>query len=864
MLAALRTMRGSRLVVALFVGAILSGCAAVHQLVSEKFPPTTLQEQTQLSLEVLSQSLKDLRGDVLVHVSATQLDSEELRTAIRSVPIESSDGNLRVKNCVVSVGHQRVSLQCAIDVQIHDPTSTISALVAGDVVPTARGNEISLRPVLRTVSVEHVKSDSWLYSRQLTADVFTALVGEFMDNVNGQVPPTVIPFSSIRLPEPIQAWTDWKFSGVTGMVATDSGLYLMTDLQSSVSRPEEESADSDPIRMFFKKAKRRGHDVNRSGLQIAQDLAPTSVQDTPAAIAARSESRKGLRKVLEAGGRVVGGAWLPSTQISPVLADVVNEWTRLKLEQSKMKGVTAQVDLVRFIEQAVELRAGIDFESQKHGVRARLDLSAQATVIPVGSDLKLLVYPTQLRLAHLELSNLGRANEEFVQTSFHSIAAVLLQEGQLDLPSQLIPLNIFPLQVELPKAESGVETYPGAILIDSLAPTQVAVRLDQSGMKAVVLEPAAGTPIEPQAEEIGTQHTTTNSADIDELMSRVNGDVLALSGNQIETEISLSWLFSKVTDAALAANLQVVASFQGSSESPAERISGPKPKLDCRQFRHSRSRCPLEKCSRRSCSRNCEWWNVDCKRLEARRGLCNLRANRAKAACDAAEEARVGAGNLLAETCVTAENALNEVRDIGNIAIREKHRFVGEISEPRFSYHSEGQTLELEMKVAGVAELEGGAEFTPMDVGHVLACPSSTTIQLNARMSLSDASARVEVPLSSRRLGNGSTQLEAGPFTVELTGQLSPSPLEALLSSNPDLVIRCPLVGVTGKALAAVPSLVLGQDAQEWHSGRVNRTVKIPKMEVRIPASSFSVGSTRVELTPVLRRRTIALTATSR
>ncbi|KJZ46092.1 hypothetical protein [Pseudomonas fluorescens] len=317
----------------------------------------------------------------------------------------------------------------------------------------------------------------------------------------------------------------------------------------------------------------------------------------------------------------------------------------------------------------------------------------------------------------------------------------------------------------------------------------------------------------------------------------------------------------------------------------------------------SRGDCPLASCSTNSCDWSCRrhgpfntsWDDPFCKagetacnvRAEAERGACNVRANADQTACNVAEEAKRGACNIQKEAeilgCNIAKETVAAIKQIDGIGTANGDvRAAGgaAIRSPILKFNRGDSVVSLQMDAAANITMSGDIYFTPYDIGHILACPFKGRAAIEVHGSIPMKTYTITSTIKDGGAGqDGSHQLQMEFNSIPVKGSLSPAPVDAFLTQNPQIFLTCsPVVtgplaaaALLGKVQAFVPGDILGAiekaipDNQELGfaalkavtAGQIDVTAPIPSIQVTVPKLEAVIPGGNVSLEGVWKDGTL-------
>ncbi|MDH0645356.1 hypothetical protein N5D48_01040 [Pseudomonas sp. GD03858] len=364
--------------------------------------------------------------------------------------------------------------------------------------------------------------------------------------------------------------------------------------------------------------------------------------------------------------------------------------------------------------------------------------------------------------------------------------------------------------------------------------------------------------------------------------------------------VSLRWVTSLINRTLKQNNISIAGHVDSGSipyDSGKLRLTGDL-QASCAADKECRrtNDCRLRSCSRNSCNYDCRrglpfggsWDDPVCKasealcnvREEAQRGACNIQATAEKAACDVAEETKLAACNTLRELEKLGCNIVNEairaiqkLDGIGSISGSARVLADASITEPTLDYDPNKATMTLQMLPSVALEMSGDLHFQPYEIGHVLVCPTPGTVPFHLNGALLGARTTIvgHVAPADASLGDH-LDLNISFDPIQVTGQLSPGPLEALLVQNPHVFVTCNpvLTGALGSAtilgkisaftpldiVGAIERAVPGNQEETSKmlkmvtSGRVNQQIEIPPMSVNVPSISADLLGKSIKLSP--------------
>lgn len=309
-----------------------------------------------------------------------------------------------------------------------------------------------------------------------------------------------------------------------------------------------------------------------------------------------------------------------------------------------------------------------------------------------------------------------------------------------------------------------------------------------------------------------------------------------------------------------------------------------------------RASCPLPSCSTNSCDWNCRrsalgvtFDDPICKtgeaacnaRAELQRAQCNINANATQTACNVAEEAKRGACNIQKEAeilgCNIAKEAVAAIRQVDGIgtANGQVHATGGaSVGSPVLKFDRGDSIVTLQMNAAASFRMSGDIYFTPYDIGHVLACPfkGRAAIQLDGSVPMKSYTIASKIS-DGGQAEDGSHRLKVDFSPIRLAGSISPAPVDAIITQNPQIFLMCspvlkaPMTGAAllGKLQAFGPGDILGaieraipgnQDEglaalKAFTAGKIDAAIPIPPLLVTIPKVQAAIPGGHISLTGV-------------
>jgi hypothetical protein len=374
----------------------------------------------------------------------------------------------------------------------------------------------------------------------------------------------------------------------------------------------------------------------------------------------------------------------------------------------------------------------------------------------------------------------------------------------------------------------------------------------------------------------------------------------------VEAVVAMSWITATL-NRILAENAVTVTARHdtGKLEFESGKLSlGEKLERSC----VVNTECRRSECKRDQCSRppgKCDWSCLRCVRVfgkkvctdepgcKASRAACNADEERKVAECNMREESKKAACNVREESALAACRTKVAVEKAGCALVNETitalkgisdiGRFGGDVqvwaeatvSRPEFSYDASKGALTLAVDADGSARVKGDLSFKPYDIGHVLVCatpgsvPFKMGVELKGGRTASTARFR---PVSEQ---GAPLKLEVAFDPVRVRGKLSPSPIDALLTNNPQIFVTCNPVltglltspNALGKLSAYTPLDVLkaleravpGNQEQAVSAvralttGDLDQEVTMPPLRIDVPNLPFEREGSAVVLSPAWR-----------
>ncbi len=314
--------------------------------------------------------------------------------------------------------------------------------------------------------------------------------------------------------------------------------------------------------------------------------------------------------------------------------------------------------------------------------------------------------------------------------------------------------------------------------------TQTVVLINQKGV-SVLLELDTQPQIS-HIEEIGVQTTTYKKTDLkkkfEQLQKKYN-EKWDINFSSVADTADMLVAISKseiagILNELLASGFTLKQKIELPKTVLKEKMGIKESDIDCNRA-HTKFSYP--KFKRRNCSRGCEWWNIDCKRLEtqcnlaeeARRTAYNGNRESARVLHQANNEASIAACKLFKET--------NNIFGVGTFKAKITANGLGEMVFSRFECSPDLSHVNMRHSGSITISMRSQLNLHPVDFGHFFLCFKnySKSIKSNLNVNLKQQSSEIQIQ-SLQKGENLYLMVSIDP--IRYTATVNPSPLQKLIS----------------------------------------------------------------------------------
>jgi len=629
----------------------------------------------------------------------------------------------------------------------------------------------------------------------------------------------------------------------------------------------------------------------------------------------QSDALNALLGALNFNGQVALGASISAPRLKKALHE------SLKSMLPPTKEAKFGEPAIELGEQTIEVEVPISGIIDSANIGYKGKVRAGGVIAATTESLYYRVAVVGLQLEFVEHTG-GYLNASAFVGSVNDLIAQLLPHVNGALDNQPIALPL-PKIKPVPVAIKGVTITPGELIIPPQAGVIVIPRLDKSGLRVLVVQGVGvpgtmttltdvpvwlantgdlkprhfmaslaqydlGSALMASAKESGESPKDLANKKFQEMWSSALPDQALWSDGlpAIRVAASTAWIVNSVSSVLQYNKIAINIPFDSGNthfDTGKIRLAGGLQATCAAERTCTRNDCPLPACNTNSCNWNCArkvgFITTDdpfCKsgetlcnlNAEKDRGACNIRANADQAACNAREEGQRAACNIRKEAeiglCKVAKEAVAAIKSIDGIGTANGDvRATGGVAIrlPVLKFDRGSSVASLEMSASADIKLAGDIYFTPYDIGHILACPYKGRAAIEVRGSIPMTAYRIESSIKDGGKGeDGSHKLELSFNQIPVRGRLSPAPVDALLSQNPQIFVTCSPVlagslataALLGKIQAFSPGDILGA-IEKAIPGNQDMGVAALKaavagqMDVSAPIPSFQVSVPELE-----------------
>lgn len=719
-----------------------------------------------------------------------------------------------------------------------------------------------------------------------------------------------------------------RLGSVAALIDVD-GLHMVGDLGifSPPKRTQSPSITYETYRSDFwisAKQVRPNDSLLGAGLFISDEfltrlLAPIFPPVTKSILQERALGS--LVDSLKGNDPIIAGAVIGQFHLERLAKDA------LRTAFQNIKDATFGEPLISFGDQILTVTAPVAYASNEGRLGIKGQVSLSGVIAPDKGKLFI-----RLLIADATIKEVWHLGGNITLTPFvHSVNSLILQllpylNGVL-VPQEITIAAPIPNNIPMPTSK-GVVVTPATLASIRLGVLRLMPRLTSSGLSVLVAESStsstdnvsgvrsnddvtlmdasriAASKALTRRAAIGQRVASATSAQADAAMKtrweNSLGSMPDIDAKMLSATGSLSWAVGVVDRTfkvnKVAANL-VLDAAPGINESGDIKLGGGVG-VQCAAPRDCvRQSCPLRGCSRDSCNWDCQrcgFWGcasdpfceagkAACNlREEASLGACNLQANADKALCDTREETALGLCNvergIMIEACNLAKDTvdlINDLRSIGSMTVEHQIRGSAYLDEFSFSYDSAAQRLGIGARASATVDAQGAIDFVPADIGHLLVCPIRGKVPFHATGTVPAQSIFADVSLFGSESADGTLQIIGGMSSMEIKGNVSPAPADAIFVQNPQIHLTCSpvltnpvaITYILGKVSAYTPFDVIGviekaipgnQDSAReairmFTAGQVAHRINFDPLQFTIPPLSVQLASEVIKLKGTLR-----------
>ncbi len=801
---------------------------------------------------------------------------------------------------------------------------------------TLEGHVASLRPVLESARLTGLDISGWGIARKPLAAAINGLLSRYIDNVNGAIEPLTYAIDPADLgltgtPLAVDVGRGRTVTlpgvtlGATAALLNSSGLHLIGELEAGEVDATALAVPAAPNfaayqEMFWAKAApvRSGPSRSDPGIFLSGTILHHVLAGTFAPVELSELQQIALSNVLESlrePGILAAGAFIRVDMLVPAAEAAITK------ALADLDNAHFGPPVLKLGDQIIQLTAPVTGAIEAAKLAFAGTVSVAGIVAPKDGRLYCRFALAALKLDRVE--HLG--GPVSVQPFVGSLSELLAQL----IPYVNAAVDDVPIDIPLPEFEPiPLKAENVTIVPDKLQPVQLGQitaipRVTEAGVQLMVFESpgvASGsvqssfdvdrnfsTSMSLDAEASDAPIDTVEPSTVDQAFSdRWSTALPALAPAEekrsIVLAVSTGWAMSTVSRTLEANDIRATTTFDtGKIPYDTGKIRLAE---DLKPACHADKKCSRKGCSMRSCSRDsCNYRCTRCVRVfgkklcadepgckaaetacnlreETKRGACNIQANAEKAACDTREEAALAACNTQRNLEILGCNVVNEViraiRQIDGIGRADGHsqvRGAAQLSTPRFDYDPASGKASLEIGASAHVDVQGKIHFVPYDIGHLLVCPIPGTIPfaVNATLPAGRQVVSAHLRKAAEQQPDG-LRIEVVFDPLRVRGNISPAPVDALLTQNPQVVVTCSPVltgalasaSVVGKVSAFTPMDILKameravpgnqeklqRDVLTFTTGIVDREVEIPSMALDVPELKPTVAGVGLALVP--------------
>jgi hypothetical protein len=908
-----------------FFGAHVFNSLAIRWI-NERFPPrSTIETQSQ----AISSSYRALSEMEAPSVSFTVSKDTLSKLIAGSISALGDTSPVKVEHLAVSSEQQQIRISTDFVGHFDDYTATVIGRIDGAASIAFEGDNLVLTPTFDRIELSSLSVSGWHLPGRLSTGL-AGLLSKVIDNANGQIKPTTITVAKELLtPQKIElgdkSFTIPAQNLVAQSLLMDEGrvIWLGQINGGKATAPTETVGEFAKLKAAFVT---KGGQLVASAPKDGLMFSPSYIGDLVAKAGLELAPSDRAKASLEAAWLAVHH--LSGPDISVVLpSETIEKYVKPLLgkaldEQAKRSKVDILERQLIFNDGRIALVV-VAKSDLPEPVGGSLTFRLGVSVSPVVDTNKISLLPSIDEISVVDVSS-AKLDAGQALIGINNVISGLVVGLNQAFPS--IPVDIRPFEIEGVDLEKTAAQTPGLTLSPSSIPstqarfTSGAALVTASGIQILADVDIDSGNLMARTRGADPAPYSGSVSDIEKVFAQRRMDTLVDEGTKNAT-IDLSWArLAQVVNAKWRDVGGIRASYAfdtGSQEmEPTEIRLVEKPTYACEQ-----KTCEFHGCSFNSCADSCQrdscdwacgqgicssvpcptWRNpgrfcqkctgdpicegnkVTCSagreiNYQACRSACDIKANTDKAACDVRANADKAACDTQAVALKAAcdlgnaiQDVANKVGGIGKIGGDARAIGVVGIDAASLALSESSPGVVLSPIVAGRLTTSGSIDFMPYDIGHLLVCPAKGKASFSVGADLPRQQPALRAALNSAEPTNNLLRLTATIDDFNLRAKLSPPPIEAILSQNPQLLVDCNpvLIGVTtgltilGKAQGLSGSDVIkalaGKQTAALFTGDVDYDVKGFEVPIPIRINDVVVGDQTLVVRPKLTGKVVGV-----
>ncbi|MCZ7861900.1 hypothetical protein O9X98_10975 [Agrobacterium salinitolerans] len=893
----------------------------VIRWVNENYPPRSSVEVQKAAVASSYKALSEMKTPSVAFTLSADMLAKLLTDSVSAV---GKDLPAKIDHLSVSGEQQQVRISTDFEGHFSDYDATVKGKMDGTAAIVLENDNLVVTPTFDRIQVSELSVSGWHLPGTLSKGLGVAL-SKFLNNYNGELKPSTVEVAKELLGEQKVELGGKSFiipaqQLVAQSVLVDGGrIFWMGQINGNKAIPTTETvSDFGRLKSAFTE---KGGDLIASapkdGLVFSRDYMKGLVALAGLNLAPADRAKASLEAAWTAVHQLAGpdaSVVLPlailEKFVMPPLTKAIDE----QAKKSKVAVVEKRLDLI-------DGRLGVVVVAKAElpePTGGSLTFKLGVGVSPLIEEGKITLLPSIDEISIQEVAS-AKIDAAKAVTSVNAVISGLVSGLNQVFPA--IPVEVKPFEIEAVDLKKSAEQTAGLVLSPDAIPTTQArfaagaVLVTAKGIQILADFDVDSQNIAPRAKGADPAPFSGSVADIEQMFTQRREATLAAVDMEKAT-IDVSWArLAQIVNAKWKdlGGIKASYSFDTGSQAmePTEIRLVDKPTYTCEQKNCEQRSCSFNSCAGSCSLDSCDWgcghdvgypcptfdnpgrWctahvpdpvceanKLTClagrdAKYHGCRAACDIKANADKGLCDTAavaEKAKCDAEAAVLKGACDLGNAIQEfAQQIGGIgSIGGDARAVGDVTLDATSLAlSEGSPgVTLSPAIFGKLTASGSIDFTPYDIGHLLVCPAKGKAFFTVGVDIPGQQPSIQAALQGGDSTAGLLRMTAVINSFNLKAQLNPSPAEAILVQNPQLLVECnpvligPTVGlaIIGKARGLNGNDLIkaaGKEASAFFAGDVDYEVKGFNVPIDVKIPELVVGGQTLTVHPKLDGRVV-------